>query len=66
MPVGKACVFYALIALVLIAAPLVSAPAFAEEVHYYSVRSTATGSGSNYDNNGATGTNAMAAGPWAS
>lgn len=34
----------------------------AGQAHYYSVNSSATGSGSNYDNDGATGTNALAAG----
>src|SRR5699024_8507512 len=32
------------------------------KTHYYSVNSTVTGAGSNYDNDGATGTNALAAG----
>ena len=35
-------------------------------MHYYSVNSTLSGTGSNYDNSGANGTNAMAAGPAAS
>ena len=35
-------------------------------MHYYSVNSTLSGDGSNYDNTGATGTNAMAVGPAAS
>lgn len=35
-------------------------------MHYYSVNSTLSGDGSNYDNTGATGTNALAAGPAAS
>lgn len=34
--------------------------------HYYSVNSTLSGDGSNYDNSGASGTNAMAVGPAAS
>ncbi|HFC6394681.1 YadA-like family protein [Neisseria bacilliformis] len=34
--------------------------------HYYSVNSTATGAGSNYNNDGATGTDALAAGAGAS
>ncbi|MDO5652082.1 MAG: ESPR-type extended signal peptide-containing protein, partial [Moraxella sp.] len=34
----------------------------AAQTHYYSVKSTVTGTGSNYNNDGATGTNAMAAG----
>ncbi|MGI6074811.1 MAG: ESPR-type extended signal peptide-containing protein [Pyramidobacter sp.] len=34
----------------------------AAKTHYYSVNSTVTGKGSNYDNDGATGTNALAAG----
>ncbi|WP_292018236.1 ESPR-type extended signal peptide-containing protein [Megasphaera sp. UBA4382] len=35
-------------------------------MHYYSVNSTLSGDGSNYDNTGASGTNALAAGPMAS
>ncbi len=35
-------------------------------MHYYSVNSTVTGTGSNYTNEGASGVNAMAAGPSAS
>ena len=35
-------------------------------MHYYSVNSTLSGDGSNYDNSGASGTNAMAVGPAAS
>jgi len=35
----------------------------AARTHYYSVNSTATAAGSNYNNDGATGTNALAAGP---
>ena len=35
-------------------------------MHYYSVNSTLSGAGSNYDNTGASGTNALAAGPMAS
>ena len=35
-------------------------------MHYYSVNSTLSGGGSNYDNTGASGTNALAAGPMAS
>lgn len=35
-------------------------------MHYYSVNSTLSGYGSNYDNTGASGTNALAAGPMAS
>lgn len=35
-------------------------------MHYYSVNSTVTGDGSNYDNTGASGKNSMAAGPNAS
>mgnify|MGYP000485652848 CR=1 FL=1 len=35
----------------------------AAKTHYYSVNSTITGTNSNYDNDGATGTNALAAGP---
>ena len=36
------------------------------ELHYYSVKSDSTGSDSNYNNNGATGTNTIAIGPNAS
>ncbi|BCB09107.1 hypothetical protein HHSLTHF2_29970 [Vreelandella venusta] len=38
----------------------------ASETHYYSVNSSETGPGSNYDNDGATGVNALAAGVGAS
>src|SRR5699024_927645 len=37
----------------------------AATTHYYSVKSNDTGTNSNYDNKGATGTNALAAGPGA-
>ncbi|MDL4864882.1 electron transfer flavoprotein subunit alpha/FixB family protein, partial [Halomonas elongata] len=38
----------------------------ANETHYYSVNSTETGAGSNYENDGATGANALAVGVGAS
>ena len=55
----------ALLASVLISAPLLSVPAFAEDVHYYSVNSSATNPGSNYNNNGASGRDAVAVGAYA-
>ncbi len=40
----------------------IKAAADAEKTHYYSVRSTETGNGSNYNNDGAKGDNSLAAG----